>query len=117
MGNPDLALDNGVAARTLAAYFLNHQIPAAAVDRNWTRVRLLVNGGDNGLARFRKLVSVFDALPNNPEEDPQVIADLNNQIQRLETIRAHLTHDVADALQQADDTIDQPGPKDASRRS
>jgi hypothetical protein len=106
-GNPDLALDSGVAARILARYFVNRNIPDAADSGDWVHVRRLVNGGDNGLERFRQYVHVFQGLPTNAEEDPAVIAELQNQIQRLETIRAHLTHTIADIAEELGNSIEQ----------
>jgi hypothetical protein len=105
--DPDSALAPAVAARVLALYFRNRNIPAMAGSGDWVAVRRAVNAGDNGLARFNEFVAALDGLPNTPEEDPAVITELQNQIQRLEVIRGHLTRTVADTLQAADDTIQQ----------
>jgi hypothetical protein len=112
-GEPDSALDENVAARVLALYFRNRHIQDLADNGDWIAVRRAVNGGTNGLERFQALVAALQLLPNSPEEDPNMIAELQNQIQRLETIRGHLTRTVADRLQAVDDTIQDTVAKDA----
>jgi hypothetical protein len=112
-GSPELALEPTTAARVLALYFRQFSIKDLADDGDWIAVRRAVNGGDNGLALFQQMVNDLEQLPNTPEEDPDMIVELHNQIQRLEVIRGHLTHAVADALQNADDSIKEDGPKAA----
>jgi len=74
IGNPDLALDANVASQIFALYFTNHRIrwlPAPAPLMNcadlarageWRGVRVAVNGGENGLARFLQMVNGLSAL-------------------------------------------------------
>jgi len=61
-GDPDRALDSGVAARVLALYCRNRRIPQLANDGDWVAVRRAVNGGDNGLVRFQELVGALDSM-------------------------------------------------------
>jgi hypothetical protein len=73
-GQPDLALDPATAGQIFAAYFVNHAIqwlPAPEPPQScaqlarlgeWRGVRLAVNGGTNGLARFLELVDGLSAL-------------------------------------------------------
>lgn len=49
---PDRALEPGVAARLLAAYFATRHVVPAAEAGDWPKVRRLVNGGTNGLTEF-----------------------------------------------------------------
>jgi hypothetical protein len=64
---PDLALDPGVAARVLAAYFVARAIPQkahaalASANQDWTPVRIAVNGGLNGYDRFYAAVQTLRA--------------------------------------------------------
>jgi hypothetical protein len=53
---PDLALDPVIGAKILALYFSDRGVFLAARDRNWKRVRALVNGGFNGLDEFMRFV-------------------------------------------------------------
>jgi hypothetical protein len=53
---PDLALDPVIGAKILALYFNDCGVFLAARDRNWKRVRALVNGGFNGLNEFMNFV-------------------------------------------------------------
>lgn len=53
---PDLALDPVIGAKILALYFSDCGVFLAARDRNWKRVRALVNGGFNGLDEFMNFV-------------------------------------------------------------
>jgi SH3-like domain-containing protein len=74
IGNPDLALDPNVASQIFALYFTNHRIrwlPAPAPLMNcadlarageWRGVRVAVNGGENGLARFLQMVNGLSEL-------------------------------------------------------
>lgn len=61
-GNPDLALDPQIAARILAAYFVQRKIPEMARSGNWGGVRVAVNGGWNGWQHFANLVEGFKEL-------------------------------------------------------
>jgi predicted chitinase/SH3-like domain-containing protein len=73
-GNPDLALDPGIASRIFASYFTEHRIrwlsaPAPLMNcadlaraGEWRGVRVAVNGGENGLDRFLQMVSGLSAL-------------------------------------------------------
>jgi predicted chitinase len=54
---PDLALDPTIAARVLGLYFQEHGIQAAANAKNWLLVRQEVNGGTNGLDKFKIIVN------------------------------------------------------------
>jgi predicted chitinase len=72
-GNPDLALDPVISAAVFALYFATHRIrwlPAPASLMNcadlarageWRGVRVAVNGGVNGLARFLEIVNALEA--------------------------------------------------------
>lgn len=62
-GDPELALDAGVASRILAIYFLDHGISARAAAGDWAGVRRAVNGGLNGWIRFAQLVAALEQLP------------------------------------------------------
>lgn len=74
--NPDLALDPNVAAHVFAVYFTEHRIrwePAPAPLMNcadlarageWRGVRVAVNGGENGLARFLQIVTMLQGAPS-----------------------------------------------------
>lgn len=61
-GNPNLALEPKTAARILAAYFLDHGIPAKARAGDWAGVRRAVNGGTNDLAKFLGFVRGLDSV-------------------------------------------------------
>lgn len=58
-GNPDIAMDPGVAAEVLAVYAKQRGIQAHCAQKDWTQVRRDVNGGLNGLAVF---VAAVDQL-------------------------------------------------------
>lgn len=85
-GNPELALDPAVSAAVFAAYFTRHFIrwlPAPSplmspVDlaraEEWRGVRVSVNGGENGLDLFMRVVNALlgaspmpTTLPYNPD--------------------------------------------------
>lgn len=57
--NPDWALDPIVAANILALYFIDHNIPFYCNAKEWTKVRELVNGGDNGLDEFLDIIRQY----------------------------------------------------------
>lgn len=67
VGDPDLALDPGVAAQVFADYWQNHgrlNLILEACDReDWREVRRLVQGGSAGLDR---LISITTALLAKP---------------------------------------------------
>lgn len=56
LSQPDRALEPGVAARLLAAYFADRKIGPAAEAGDWPKVRKLVNGGTHGLPLFLTIV-------------------------------------------------------------
>lgn len=60
LDNPNLALQADVAAEILAQYFLDRQVPEAANQHDWERVRRLVNGGLNGWDEFWEAARKFD---------------------------------------------------------
>lgn len=62
-GNPNLALDPTIAARVLALYFKEHNIPALANMPDWYATRLAVNGGDTGWQKYADYIDAFEALP------------------------------------------------------
>ncbi len=55
-GNPELALDPKVGAEVLACYFYDRKVYQAARDKDWRKVRKLVNGGYNGWTEFNNFV-------------------------------------------------------------
>jgi nucleoid-associated protein YgaU/predicted chitinase len=59
--NPDLALDAGIAAKIMASYFKQRNIPAKARAGDWQGVRRAVNGGLNGYDRFYSVVRKLQA--------------------------------------------------------
>ena len=59
--DPDLALDPNVATRILGCYFKDHGIADVARRGDWVGVRKKVNGGTNGLDRFKVLVAKLEA--------------------------------------------------------
>ena len=73
-GDPDQALDPNIACEIFAVYFTDHRIrwlPAPAPLMScadlarageWRGVRVAVNGGENGLARFVQMVNALSAL-------------------------------------------------------
>jgi hypothetical protein len=74
VNNPDGALDPTVAARILAVYFTDHRIrwlaephplmSAADLARSeeWRGVRVAVNGGENGLDLFLRVVNTLEGI-------------------------------------------------------
>jgi hypothetical protein len=58
-GNPELALDAGIAAEVLAVYTRARGIQAACATQNWRQVRIAVNGGLNGWDVFIGKVSTL----------------------------------------------------------
>lgn len=84
--NPDLALDPNVAAHVLAVYFVEHRIrwePAPHPLMNvadlarageWRGVRVAVNGGENGLARFMQIVTALGGASMPVTFDPSTPA-------------------------------------------
>lgn len=62
--HPELALDLIISARILAAYFKDRKINTQCDAKNWTTVRQLVNGGQNGLQDFLRVVTDFLSVTN-----------------------------------------------------
>lgn len=62
-GNPKLALLPSVAADVFAEYWKAKKVHEACDAGNWKRVRRLVNGGQNGWARFAEIVSALGEKP------------------------------------------------------
>jgi len=62
INNPELALNSLISARILALYFKNKGIPTYCEAKNWTKVRKLVNGGDNGLSTFTSVINQYLAV-------------------------------------------------------
>lgn len=58
-GQPELALQPDISAKVLALYFKTRGVANAANSHKWERVRRLVNGGTNGLDRFKQLVAAL----------------------------------------------------------
>lgn len=56
-GQPDLALQPAAASEIFSLYFRNKGCNLAADNKDWTKVRKLVNGGTNGLDLFLKTVN------------------------------------------------------------
>lgn len=61
VNNPDRALDPKIAAQILALYFKDRNIAAKAEQGDVRGVRLAVNGGTNGLARFETAINKLEA--------------------------------------------------------
>ncbi|MBD2777234.1 glycoside hydrolase family 19 protein [Iningainema tapete] len=62
VNNPDLALDRTIAAKVLAAYFVDRGINQLAQNENWREVRRRVNGGYNGWDKFISLVNSAQSI-------------------------------------------------------
>lgn len=80
VGNPDLALDPEIAARTFAWCWSTHGVSAKTGDHwyslpdlcrepDWPWVRRVVNGGENGMDRFLAVVAALDEI-KEPEPMP-----------------------------------------------
>lgn len=54
--NPDLTLDPKISAQILACYFYDRKVYQAAREKDWRKVRKLVNGGYNGWDEFSNFV-------------------------------------------------------------
>lgn len=57
--HPELALQTDIAAKILAQYFKDHNINLYCEQKNWIKVRQLINGGSNGLAVFLSVVNQY----------------------------------------------------------
>lgn len=57
--NPELALQPEISAKILAQYFKDRKCNVACDKQDWPRVRLLVNGGDNGLPEFLNIINQY----------------------------------------------------------
>lgn len=64
IGNPSLALDVTNSAKILAQYFKETKANEACNAKDWTKVRRLVNGGDNQLAEFLRVVNDYLRVTN-----------------------------------------------------
>lgn len=60
--HPEIALDPVVSAKVLAQYFKDRGCDVACKAQNWTKVRLLVNGGANNLQDFLSVVQQYLAV-------------------------------------------------------
>lgn len=58
--DPELALEPRIAAEVLVVYFVRRGICEMAERGDWRAVRLAVNGGTNGLARFLEIVETLE---------------------------------------------------------
>lgn len=65
VNNPDLALDKTVAAKILALYFIDKKVTDACLQKDWLKVRKLVNGVNrsnglpNGWVDFQNIIKQF----------------------------------------------------------
>lgn len=65
VNNPDLALDVNVGAKILALYFKDRGVIDACVNKDWLRVRKLVNGVNratglpNGWSEFQNVINQY----------------------------------------------------------
>lgn len=59
INNPDLALDPNNSAKILAFYFKQNGVIQACLNKDWVKVRKLVNGGTNGLDTFLSVIKQF----------------------------------------------------------
>lgn len=59
--DPDKALEPNAAAAIFASYFWEHGVHLAANERDWARVRRLVNGGLNGFGVMMRYVNGLEA--------------------------------------------------------
>lgn len=59
VSNPDLALEPKTGALILAQYFKDRGCITACNNKDWTRVRKLVNGGTHGLDLFLSVVNQY----------------------------------------------------------
>lgn len=66
--HPEKALEPKTAGLILALYFKCRKVHLAARALKWKSVRLLVNGGDNGLDYFLACVQKLLPLKDQPEE-------------------------------------------------
>jgi predicted chitinase len=71
---PELALTPDVAAAVLADYFKDRGVDTSAVKRDWESVRRKVNGGLNGWARFKDLVTKLLTASGLDKPSPRVPA-------------------------------------------
>lgn len=56
---PEKLLDADTAARDAVNYFKSNGCNIACNAQNWPKVRLLVNGGSNGLERFKVVIGQY----------------------------------------------------------
>lgn len=79
LGNPALALDPTIAAKVLALYFREHNIPAMADAGNWYGCRVAINGGTNGLGPF---LDAVNALLSGPSGTPVTRVAIRGALKR-----------------------------------
>lgn len=58
--NPNILLKPDVAADSLCHFFVINNVYKAAADKDWEKVRRIINGGTNGLDVFIKHVKALD---------------------------------------------------------
>lgn len=96
VNNPDLALDPKIAMDILLLYFRDRHIQAYCNDKNWEKVRRLVNGGLNGYDVFMNVINQFlvcietnpiiDNIPsvdNNRDKIDKAVSLINQALQIL----------------------------------
>lgn len=59
INHPELMFDLKVSAQVLALYFKEHGCDEACNSKNWGRVRMLVNGGENGIDLFKAKIASY----------------------------------------------------------
>lgn len=57
--HPELALQTDIASQILAHYFKDRGVDIVCNEKNWTRVRQLVNGGLNDYSTFLSVVTQY----------------------------------------------------------
>ena len=59
INNPDLALQPELSAKILARYFKDRGVNVQCDKQNWIKVRQQINGGQNGLQDFLRVIGDF----------------------------------------------------------
>lgn len=59
INHPELALDPVNSAKIFALYFKEKGVNVVCEQKDWVKVRKLVNGGDNGLTEFLSVVNQY----------------------------------------------------------
>ncbi len=67
LDSPALALRQDVAAKVLALYFKEHNVPGMAAAGEWYGVRRSINGGLNGIDTQMRVVNALLNLPEPPD--------------------------------------------------